>query len=201
MNHRAAPAKSSRNLFRRAAAMPWLVLLAAGCNAPRWVHEYELGRRTAGNEKKPLLLYFTDLLANEHYELNRKLFGDPAVQKELLGYVNVALNYHWGPAPKQYRVTRPYVCILCDGAGQELARIPLQPMPAAAEFARRLAELRATAAPGADAPASNDAASPAGDPQKPGKPAPADPPPAAHSPARSEGSQTDLSRIPDNRVP
>lgn len=200
MNHRAAPAKPSRRIARRPTVMLLLVLLSGGCNAPRWVHEYELGRRTAGNEKKPLLLYFTDLLANEHYDLNRKLFGDPAVQKELLGFVNVALNYHWGPAPKQYRVTRPYVCIICDGAGQELTRIPLQPMPAAAEFAKRLAELRASAAPPADAPAPSAAVPPAGDTPRTGERTSANPPPTGDAPAKSD-SQTDLSRIPSNRVP
>jgi len=178
---------------RRVLGLILLAAAAAGCNAARWDYEYEFGRRRAGDEKKLLILYFADLMTNEHYEINRRLFSEPAVQRELGGTVNVTLNYKWGPAPKQYRITQPLICVFCDPSGAELSRMRLEPLPAPAEFAKKVAELKAQVAPPppTGTPAEPPPKSGAASPQQPSVP-----PPAEKNQRQDAGSKADLSRIP-----
>jgi hypothetical protein len=128
----------------------------AGCG-PRWDYEYGFGRQRAQQELKPLLLYFTDLMSNEHYNIQRQVFNQSDVQQELLTTVNVALSYQWGPAPRQYRVMWPHVCVACDAEGAELGRLDMTPIPAPQQFLDWLRPLKARAAGAAASAASGPA--------------------------------------------
>lgn len=133
----------------------WAILLlaASGCNVPRWDFEYGFGRQRATDEKKAMLLYFTDLMAGPHYEFDKHVLQQPVVQRELLQTVNVALSHQWGPAPKQFNILKPEVCIMCRPDGSEMARVEVNPAPTAEAFAAWLREQRAKAAPPPTAPA------------------------------------------------
>ncbi|MCK6485396.1 MAG: hypothetical protein L6R00_14815 [Phycisphaerae bacterium] len=123
-----------------------VALLAAGCG-PRWDFDYDFGKQRAINEKKPLLLFFTDLLSNDHYLMDKQVLSDPAVRAELESMVNVMLSHQWGPAPLRYNVRAPQLCILCKPDGTEVARLNAKPVPAPAEFLNWLRPARAAADP------------------------------------------------------
>lgn len=130
----------------------------AGCG-PHWDFDFDSGVQRARAGSVPLMLYFTDLMSNVHYDIQRQVMSDPIVQKALTGYANVALSYHWGPPPQLYGVTQPYVAIACRPDGTEVARMGLTPIPQPAQFAAWLNASREMALGAASSAGSKPAAS------------------------------------------
>lgn len=121
--------------------------LMGACGGPRWDFEYSFGQQRAVSEAKPMLLYFTDLMSSGHYDFDKQVLQQSVVQREMNQCVNIALSYQWGPAPKQYNILKPEVCVMCKPDGTEVARLDVAPPPPPEQFAGWLRESRDKAAP------------------------------------------------------
>ncbi len=131
---------AGRNMMRKVVFLG-AIFVCCGCG-PRWEYEFGFAQQRARTERKVLVVYFTDLLANEHYDIERELLNHSSVRPELRDTVNVMLSFHWGPAPKSFRIREPYVCIVCDPGGNELERMDINPMPPPERFAEWLRTLK-----------------------------------------------------------
>lgn len=127
--------------------LAFAAVVSSGCAGPMWAFDLTLGQQIATSQSRPMLLYFADFTTSNHREMDRTIFSNPAVSKEMRGFANTALTYQWGPAPKRYGVSKPHVIIVCKPDGTEVDRLSVDPPPAPDAFAAWLRNAHTKAVP------------------------------------------------------
>lgn len=122
------------------------MVLVAGCGGVRWDYDDGFGRKRAESEGKPLLLYFTDVMSTDHRNLQRAVFDNADVQREMAAAVNVMLSWQYGSPPRRYRIASPQVLIMCRPDGTEVDRFHAKPVPLPMDFIAWLLRARPAAA-------------------------------------------------------
>jgi len=124
-------------------------LLGIGCSSPAWYLDPGSGERLAKQENKPLLLYFKEWDSTHHRNMRLDVFANPEVQKEMLGTINVELEYAWyKPEALKYGVLDPQICVMCNPDGKKVGEsMYANPVPKPKFFLEWLREQKALAVP------------------------------------------------------
>lgn len=141
------PNRATRLAWR---CLCWITpLLGIGCSSPVWYLDLGSGERLAKQEHKPLLLYFKEWDSTPHRNMRLEVFANPEVQKEMLGTINVELEYAWCKREaRKYGVLDPQICVMCNPDGKKVGESTYaNPVPKPEVFLAWLRKHKALAVP------------------------------------------------------
>lgn len=125
------------------------LLLATGCNAPRWYIGSGLGGEDEARQKnKPMLLYFKTWHSTHHRNMGLQVFGQPEVAKEMRETINIELEFsYWPEVERRYGIRNSQVCVMCKPNGRQVGpAIYVNPVPSPEKFLSWFRSTKALAA-------------------------------------------------------
>jgi hypothetical protein len=141
------------------------IAVLGGCG-PTWYLDRGFAERLAKQENRPILYYFKNWDSPQHRDMKLRVFGQPAVQKEMMDTVNIELEFSWDrDSARRLGVQRTQVCVMCAPSGEKVYQpLPVNPIPSEKEFLEWIVRAKAEAkarlpVPQSGAPTSQPSAS------------------------------------------